>query len=56
MNGINDLYQTANAMADQAAKCQEAGMDDYISKPIDRAALLAKVVGWSRRKSQPGAG
>jgi two-component system, sensor histidine kinase and response regulator len=40
---------TANAMEGDDRRCFEAGMDDYISKPIDRARLLGKVVEWGYR-------
>jgi signal transduction histidine kinase/ActR/RegA family two-component response regulator len=32
---------TANAMSDDRARCQQAGCNDYVSKPIDRRQLLA---------------
>jgi CheY-like chemotaxis protein len=40
---------TANAMQGDDQRCFDAGMDDYITKPIDRARLLEKVVQWGHR-------
>jgi CheY-like chemotaxis protein len=40
---------TANAMQGDDQRCFDAGMDDYISKPIDRARLLGKVIQWGYR-------
>ena len=39
---------TANAMHGDEQRCFDAGMNDYISKPIDRARLLGKVMRWGR--------
>jgi two-component system sensor histidine kinase/response regulator len=38
------IAMTANAMAEDQAKCLDAGMDDYIAKPV-RPEILAAVLG-----------
>ena len=37
---------TANAMKDDAKKCLDAGMDDYISKPVKQDALEEVLLKW----------
>ena len=40
---------TANAMTGDDRQCLDAGMDDYVTKPIDQARLLSKVNQWGYR-------
>jgi CheY-like chemotaxis protein len=42
------VAMTANHGPEQLAACRAAGMDAYISKPIDRAYLLATIDKWLR--------
>ena len=37
---------TANAMQSDQAACRAAGMDDFLSKPFNRDALMACVARW----------
>jgi CheY-like chemotaxis protein len=49
------IAMTANAMQGDAARCFEAGMNDYIAKPIDPEEVRAKLVYWlaaTRRTSR----
>jgi two-component system, sensor histidine kinase and response regulator len=40
---------TADALLGADERCRAAGMDDYITKPIDHARLLATVMSWGDR-------
>ena len=42
---------TANAMQGDREKCIDAGMDDYVSKPIDRTRLLTLLERFLNKKS-----
>jgi CheY-like chemotaxis protein len=49
------IAMTANAFAEDRDRCVEAGMDDYISKPIRNEALGAALAweeaGWCSARS-----
>lgn len=53
-NGSNVLILglTANAFAEHKAQCYEAGMNDFITKPIRPDRLRAIVEGWLMRSSR----
>lgn len=46
LNGLPILAMTAHAMLDEQNHCMEAGMDDFLSKPIEPPVLFAKLSQW----------
>lgn len=47
------LAMTANADTGTRERCLQAGMNDYISKPIDPALLLIKLHQWASSSARP---
>jgi len=46
---------TANAFAEDRARCLEAGMDDFITKPVIPAVLFNTLLKWLSRRHLPAA-
>jgi len=47
---------TAHAMKEELDRCIEAGMNDYVTKPIDTELLFEKMGRWMSDKRRPGNG
>jgi two-component system sensor histidine kinase/response regulator len=46
------VAMTANAMEEDRRKCMDAGMNDFVAKPIDLATLRAVLLRWISPRSQ----
>ena len=49
---IHIIAITANASADEATRCLESGMNDYLSKPVNIDELKARLDQWLPREAQ----
>ncbi|MFP5374839.1 MAG: ATP-binding protein [Gammaproteobacteria bacterium] len=50
------IAMTANAMAGDRQKCLDAGMDDYLAKPVTRGQLESCLHRWLPAAGAPGGG
>ena len=46
------IAMTANAFAEDKARCFDAGMDDFIGKPIDPESFFATLLKWFEESAE----
>ncbi|RUM90850.1 MAG: response regulator [Thiomicrospira sp.] len=51
LSDIPIIAMTANAMAGDDEKCYEAGMNDYMTKPINSKLMAEKIDAFAKRKN-----
>lgn len=47
------IAMTADAMAEDRQRCMDAGMDDFLTKPVDSKLLFATLERWCPRTATP---
>jgi CheY-like chemotaxis protein len=52
--GIPIIAMTASAMEEDRLMCRDAGMDDFVGKPIEMPELWAVLVKWLGRRASTG--
>ncbi|MBG9389515.1 response regulator [Caenimonas aquaedulcis] len=56
LSALPVVAMTANAMEQDRRKCRDAGMNDFVVKPIDPEELTAVLLRWARPgRARPGA-
>lgn len=54
--GLPVLAVTASSVKGEREKCLEAGMNDFLTKPVDFEALLGSLARWTRKEFDETAG
>ena len=45
------LAMTANAFAEDKERCLEAGMNDFLTKPINPGQIFSSLLGWLEQET-----
>jgi CheY-like chemotaxis protein len=52
IGSIPVIAMTASAIQGDKEKCTDAGMDDYLAKPVEKRRLEAMLVKWATRRKR----